>query len=752
MAETAYLIAASHDFGKATTFFQNYVNSEGRKYRTEKKNHSSLSAYFCYYLISRQLKDHSKKMGLIGWFTVQRHHGNLTDLSLDPEGGELYRKTLKTHISLLKEQNRDIISNNLDEVKEIYRSLHVEVNLEDFASLIEDESLFKEIKRVYFTEMRNPTLETYYMILVLYSILLDADKLDAAGVTIPKRRTLPRDPVINYKKRKFGAPQSSLNKLREEAASSVKTALAASSLTQRFYSITLPTGMGKTLTGLDAAFTLRERIEQELGFRPRIIYSLPFLSIIEQNYDVLEKVLEETGSAGNSAILLKHHYLSTGYLAEDDTNNAAEGLLLTEGWHSEVVVTTFVQFFESLITHRNSRARKIHNMANSVFILDEVQNIPLKYWETLKEALMVFCERYNSWLILMTATNPLIFDPRTEIMELVDDKERYYSCLDRVKYVFSMNDKTLDQLADEVVNLFQYEPNSDIMVVMNTINSSKQLYWMLKEALKECLNEVELIYLSTHVLPGERMNRIQLIKESPRRKLIVSTQLIEAGVDIDIDIIYRDFAPLDSIIQTAGRCNRESTGEKGRVRVVKLMDENRNRAYSSYIYDSVLLEITENIIGAQSRTTEAEFNLASADRYFRLCRKRALASEEVLKSLERLDFEEASNFHLIENIDTVKLYIERNDEAREIREKVDEVLADVKSYKRRGLFLPFKRRFYKYVLNVRVPVKDRDVLSLLDELDSFKGIYLVKQGHLNSWYDPETGFQLPNDTLDMRMI
>jgi len=752
LSREAYLIGASHDFGKATTFFQKYVRAEGREHRTVKRRHSSLSAYFCYYLISRQIEEEPKKTGLMGWFAIQRHHNNLTDLSLDPEDGELYDKTSESQVRLLKEQIEDILSNSLEEVKEIYKALGLEVDLRDFASRIQDESIFRELRRAYLMELRKPSLENYHRVLFIYSILLDADKLDAAGVALPERRELPPGLVESYKRAVFGEPERAIDGLRQLASLEVRQAIAGSSLDQRFFSITLPTGMGKTLTGLDAVLYLRERIRRERGFTPRVIYSLPFLSIIDQNHGEIEKVLEENGIEAEPAVLLKHHYLSTGFQPEDDLEGAQEAMLLTEGWHSEVVVTTFVQFFESLITQRNSMARKFHSMANSVILLDEVQNIPFKYWGLLKEALKTLCEGYNSWVVLMTATNPLIFEPGAEIKELVRDRKRYYSAVDRVDYAFRLKNMGLEQLAGEVVGLFHSEPSSDIMVVMNTIKSSKTLYKLLKEELEGHIDGDDLIYLSTHVLPSKRMERIKRIKQKPRKRVVVvSTQLVEAGVDIDLDIVYRDMAPLDSVIQAAGRCNRESVGGRGRVHVVKLLDEDRGRTYASYIYDSVLLGITEEVIGDRRSSSEAEFNLAAAEDYFKKCRKRAVEKDETLDHLKKLNFSKASDFRLIEEYKTVQVFIELNDEAREVRDRVEEVLKDLRGYKKRSVFLPFKSSFYSYVLNVRVPVKDKDILGFLEELDSFKGIHVVKHENLEEWYDEEIGFKLPVDTFDMRI-
>lgn len=753
LSHAVHLIAVAHDFGKATTFFQDHVKSKGG--RTEKRYHSSVSALFCYYLISES-DDPGLTPGrpLMGWYVVQRHHGNLTDLTLHPERGELAKKAKNpNHIKILKEQVRDIVGNNLEEVKAIYEALGVRVDFSDFASRMEEGSIFKQIRRDFYGELEpESTLETYYELLFLYSILLDSDKLDAAGVEIPQRKTLPSRLVDRYREINFGEPENEIDGLRARAASSIQESLRGSSLNQRLFSITLPTGMGKTLTGLETALTLRERVQRERGFTPRVIYSLPFLTIIEQNYGEMEKVLKGNGLEVDPSLLLKHHYLSMGYMADDEYDGAREGLLLTEGWHSEMIVTTFVQFFESLVTHRNSRARKFHNMANSVILLDEVQAIPRKYWELLREALRILGARYNSWIILMTATNPLIFEPGTEIKELVEAKDDYYTQLDRIDYVFSLEERELEALRRDVVDCFQDNPTKDIMVVMNTINSSKKMYSMLKETLED-FDGLELIYLSTHIIPMERMGRIDRIKGTGTRKVIVSTQLIEAGVDIDVDIIFRDFAPLDSAIQTAGRCNREDARGRGRVNIIRLRDEGTGRNYCSYIYDSVLLDITEEIIDGCEEASEGDFNLKAANEYFNLCKKRSGSDERVLESIEKLNFSEIQGFRLIEEVlESVSVFIECDEEAEGVRRKVEDALMGVGGYKKRAAFLPLKRDFYRYVLNIRVPRRCKDLVGFLREMEPLKGVYIVERKDLDLWYDKETGFKFPEETIDMRII
>ena len=269
---------------------------------------------------------------------------------------------------------------------------------------------------------------------------------------------------------------------------------------------------------------------------------------------------------------------------EEFEMDVEKSLLLIEGWHSEIVVTTFVQFFHSLITNRNRAARKFHNMVNSIIILDEVQSIPYKYWVLVNNALKYLAEEYNCWVVLVTATLPLIFrEEKGEIKPLIENKQKYFEKFNRVEYDFNLEEKEFEEFKQEVLDEI-LESDKDIMVVLNRIECSKDLYSFVKEGLEREygrgkvteegvleFENLELINLSTHIIPIHRLERIRSAKEAgEKRKVIITTQLIEAGVDISVNEIYRDLAPLDCIIQTAGRCNRNNEEEKGAVKICLL--------------------------------------------------------------------------------------------------------------------------------------------------------------------------------------
>jgi len=745
----AHILGASHDFGKATGYFQRYIDEEAPTPDEKYRRHSSISAFYAYHVLKQEGFDDI--VAVIGWFVVQKHHGNLSNL-LD-SSGEIDRKTREGHRRLLKSQAESIREKSQDEVERIYSYLGLS-HVETFLDKVDSGEIFDEIERDrLLIEPEGIDVSTYYLTLFLYSVLLDSDKTHSAGVrfedwvSVGEVGGIDGESVRKYKTERLSV-DTRLDERRDEAFEQVSKEIDAE---EGRYSLTLPTGGGKTLNALNAAFRLRETAEFDR--KPRIIYSLPFLSIIDQNHEVLSKVLNNAGIEPSPDILLRHDHTSSGFAEGEgerlnELSNPNRALLMTEGWNSEIVTTTFVQFFESLVTNRNSNARRFHKMVNSVILLDEIQSVPVKYWGAIKEGLTTLTQEFNSYVILLTATNPLIFEPGDEITELVENHEGYFREFDRVTYEFE-GETTLDELGQDVVKRTGSEPVRDVMVVMNTVASSKELYEQVSGQV-----ERETVYLSTNILPKHRQERIEHIKESDKPLLIVTTQLVEAGVDIDIDIVYRDFAPLDSIVQTAGRCNREDRGEKGEVHVVRLKtDDGPRDYYYQYVYDSTLLGATEDVVSEYDDTvTESEFSLRAVESYFRKVNEfKDRDAEGILEAMERLNCDEVDVSLIEQTYETVSVFIEWDKEASEAYEKMEEVYEEYEGYERKGALLGVKSEFYSNVLSVKVRGNE-DELEYLPDSSFSDNVLLVQRGETNKWYNEKTGFEIPEDTVSSRII
>ncbi|MGP8024730.1 MAG: CRISPR-associated helicase Cas3' [Methanobacterium sp.] len=752
-SKIAFLIGLSHDFAKSTTFFQKYLIDHEK---TEKARHGLLSSIFSYYCIKNYLQTNRFEdfwyIAPISWIVVLRHHGNIRNIKgIDGESAKL------KDLDVVKKQLADIEENNIEEITKFYGKLDIDILkfCNDF------EYVVKNIKKDLRKLTRIKGLDNYFLTLLFYSVLLDADKMDASETPLPQRVEISENSVDRYKKLVFGSAETEMDQIREKSYNELINSLNQLDLTNdRILSINLPTGCGKTLSAFSFSLKLRKKVENELSFLPKIIYSLPFLSIIDQNAEVISNVLRQDSESTElySNMLLKHHHLSDmSYKTEKELEiSANQSQLLTEGWYSEIIVTTFIQFFYSLITNKNRAARKFHNIVNSIIILDEIQSIPHHYWELLNHSLKYLCKEFNCWVILMTATQPLIFEENIEIKSLVN-KEQYFKEFNRLSYTFNLQAEDFEDFKEFILNKIISEPDKDIMIVLNTINASQDLYQYIKGRIIEefhieedgvaCSDKLQVINISTLIIPKHRLKRIKRIKnDQKKRNIIITTQVIEAGVDISVDLIYRDMAPLDSIVQTAGRCNRSDERGKGSVEVINLKD-NKGRNFYSYIYNSVLINATIDVISGNNFIEEREFNIESVPNYYKFVSERGSQdkSTNLISYLEKLEFScIKSEFKLIENFEKIDVFVEVDDYAKEIWVKYKEISEIEDRFKRKSEFLVIKSEFYSYIVSVD-PKKLGNIV-----LDS-EWLGYLNMDDLNRKYDLETGF-IKQDKEDVYII
>lgn len=390
--------------------------------------------------------------------------------------------------------------------------------------------------------------EMHLWIRMLYSCLVDADFLDTEQFMSPEKHkarfgfeslAAMADQFFEQLDRKqSAASKTEVNAIRAEIR---KLCEEAATQAPGFFSLSVPTGGGKTLSG--TAFALRHALRHG---KQRIIYVIPYTSIIEQTADILRAHF----GAGN---VIEHH----SNLDPDSQAKAAR--LASENWDAPVVVTTSVQFFESLLAARSSRCRKLHNIANSVVILDEVQLLPPELLETCTDIMRQLVAHYGATMVLSTATQPALPNLGA-ITEIIPPHAELPRRLRRVRYtlpdVRENKSRTWDEIASELVQCHQ------VLCVVNTRRDCLELFGKMP---------LGTIHLSATMCGAHRSKIIEEIK----RKLkddesirVVSTQLVEAGVDIDFPVVFRALAGLDSIAQSAGRCNREGGNPDGGMVVV----------------------------------------------------------------------------------------------------------------------------------------------------------------------------------------
>lgn len=400
----------------------------------------------------------------------------------------------------------------------------------------------------------------HFFVRLLYSCLVDADFLDTEAAIDPERASARgKYPVLpdllerldTYLQRKLkSASQTHVNQWRRRI---LESCLEKSRLPQGLFTLTVPTGGGKTLSSL--AFALHHAVEHGME---RVIYVIPYTSIIEQNASVFREIL------GNDCVL--EHHSNFRFNDNDDDNWTMEQYRLrlsTENWDAPVVVTTNVQFFESLFAARSSRCRKLHNIANSVVILDEAQMLPTQYLKPCLLALAELVRNYRTSIVLCTATQPAIqsyLPASLSGVELAPDPPKLYEALKRVR-VLNLGDLSDEMLASRI------SEHEQVLCIVNTRRHASKLYQAARER-----GVKGLYHLSARMYPEHRSRKLKEIRaalSAGELCRVVSTQLIEAGVDVDFPVVYRAVAGVDSIAQAAGRCNREGKLESGEVYVYR---------------------------------------------------------------------------------------------------------------------------------------------------------------------------------------
>jgi CRISPR-associated endonuclease/helicase Cas3 len=405
----------------------------------------------------------------------------------------------------------------------------------------------------------NDPLQAEMLVRMLFSCLVDADFLDTeAHFNQQRAAQRPQGYNLHALWQQFeqnqnallaSAPPTPVNAVRRAV---YKDALQAASGKPGLYALTAPTGAGKTRALL--AFALQHALANELE---RVIVALPYTSIIDQTADVYREILGE-------AAVLEHH----SALEVDDLSETAleRHRLLSENWDAPLIVTTFVQLFESLFSNLPSRCRKVHRLARSVIVLDEAQTIPIELLEPTVHALQQLIDDYGATVLLSTATQPALGQIQfaKSPVQVVANPAQHFQTLKRVNYHVDLTPRDYNWLADAIA------AREQIMVVLNT---RKDAIATLDALHDRCPELAGVFHLSTLLCPAHRREvlaevRRRLADGAPCR--LVATQVVEAGVDLDFPVVMRAVGPLDRIVQAAGRCNREGRLTRGEVIVFEL--------------------------------------------------------------------------------------------------------------------------------------------------------------------------------------
>lgn len=407
----------------------------------------------------------------------------------------------------------------------------------------------------------------------LFSCLIDADRIDTADFESPRQARLRLrgsyaswEPLIGLLEKHLTSlqPRHRIDQLRHDIS---LHCLQGASRDKGIYTLTVPTGGGKTLASLRFALNHVKKHGMD-----RVIYIIPFTSIIDQNAEVVRGILEPEGVERGSVVLEHHSNLTP----EDQT---WRGKILSENWDAPIVYTTSVQFLETLFGAGTRGARRMHQLANAVLIFDEIQTLPVNCVHLFNNAINFLADRCGSTVVLCTATQPLLdqVDARKGAIripkgnELMPDVKRLFDDLKRVEVKNCR--KPGGWTMEEIAALAQKETTraGSCLIIVNTKNAAQTLYRLSKEQAV-----IPVYHLSTNMCPAHRKAILTEVRGRLEREepvLCISTQLIEAGVDVDFGAVIRFSAGLDSIAQAAGRCNRNGARDIGHVHVVNPQDE-----------------------------------------------------------------------------------------------------------------------------------------------------------------------------------
>ncbi len=775
--EFSYYMGYSHDIGKYSDYFQEYLKT-GKD--NALKNHAHISACYLYNLLYEKAAKHKmddKDMRIIiflYYICVRLHHASLrVDASLFSNNRFNDLKILEKHFS---ERAKNIL---------VDLKLEGEITIDEFCkhfsiTSLEGNKRYFEFLPSQFKNGRISNPKWYFLLIYIFSLLIDMDKLDSALIKPNITKSVSPDNVTDYLNRKHGADtKSDLINRREKARKSMVSVI--NNLTDEevanthFFILTAPTGIGKTLSSLQSVLHLQKRIKQIEKYTPEIIVAIPFINIIEQNKLEYENVF------GEELKMVVHHRLADFSL----NNNSKEeipidkALLKTEAWDGDIVLTTFVQLFQSIFTGENKLLKKINKLAGSIVILDEAQSVPQEYMPVIGASLQLIAKYYGTRFVLMTATQPKLLELGDKLLsmddykgdeykrfQLLPDYKKYFEGLKRTKFV-PLLDKALTN--EEFIELLfkKWSLEKSSLIVVNTIKKSVELYNAVKKKIEENRLNIPVYYLSTNIIPIKRRQVIKEVRgllENKEPVILVSTQTIEAGVDMDFDMAFRDFAPIDSLIQTAGRVNR--AGKKGEylpIYIVELGNDNQ------YVYGLSYRKLTEFLLKGKEEILESDYSKLTED-YYNFVSNEGVSDESknIWNGMIKLDFDAVKELKLIKDIEEVyDVFVEIDEKAELLANAFEEIIKydgqsnfefDLSSvlgesykdkykgklgiFERKALLKLIEGKMSDYIIQIRASkIQGNKPIPFKIRSEVESNMLWIPFDQLDEFYDRDTGFK-----------
>jgi CRISPR-associated endonuclease/helicase Cas3 len=715
----AELAAIFHDLGKMNFGFQIKVyptveqdlgikvTEADRKY----SHHAYLSAYafLCYYLKNgADLEKHfgkgfSKNELLALVIIIAKHHGNLPNflsVNVHDEKEQVLNKDEANRLFEYLEQS----TIPFDEFPRLFNLPN-----NSYSDLLSDNKAKNFFKNFHLDiKSHSNYLKFYQETQFSFASLIQSDKKDAGYIEIDDKRNIENfcsqysSSFNNYLKTLEPYQDKPLNQLRTKIRNEVTFNISnfLKNDNTRIFDLTAPTGSGKTLSLL----SLADEIIKQKG-NLRVMYCLPFLSITEQ---VEKEVLEIFKGQSKFVQRIDSKSINEDIqrLQKELDRNPSESKfkeLGTKQFQENIfeypfIITTFVRFFEAFVKNRNAGLLKLPSFSNCIFLIDEIQALPPRLYGFFVGYLDAFCKRFNSYAVISTATMPDFELPTDEIKSFFPDYQVPPKLLSSTYFDNELFNRYIIEHQKDGIGISTLaqkliDENQSVLCIVNTIDDSKDLF----EELSESLQPHEICLLNTHFTPNDRKYKIEYAKlrlKSNKRIILISTQLIEAGVDIDFPVLYRDMAIIPSIVQSAGRCNRngdlKENGEKIKGRVIVFNLYKQEKARASLIYrgkDRKLLTSTKKVL--IDKFYEENKLFKHQKYYFKFIRENLMFGEhEQNDGKDKLDFIELikeamfatlGKFKLIDDEyygEAYRIYIPENnkDDAFDKLEKIVKVL------------------------------------------------------------------------------
>lgn len=629
-----------HDVGKGTSAFQNYIaDPDNYTGNTKLKQHSLLSAII--FLSLAQEHQLFPAMSLLLAAVIRGHHSRLfniapEELGLVSDEGHLFDWDRGDTIRLLEQQLELLDIEGLaaqlswsNEDKNLVFKLREEGR--KFLITLKDDC-YDDLVTDFFNNLNEQkAVEFRLMAQYVFSVLLEADKVFLA-LKEPEKylENAGKNWEPAWIEKRIGQPKpSAVNKLRQATRQEILMQLARTK-EHRIFNLTAPTGVGKTLLAATWALNARQMLTKAER-APKIIIVLPFLSVIEQTADAYAKILESGGVTAEGAWMIQSHSLAQRQYGGDVEGQ--DEAFYFDTWHSQLIITTYDQLLLSLAAPNARYQMRFHNLCNALIIMDEVQSLPCRLWYPLEQLLTALTEQGNSRVLLMSATlPPFVHDSYS----LLPNYPEVFGSFHRYCLRFNLQPQSLGDFCDMLLTRRQawLQKGKRILITLNTRNSARQVRDRLAEEWPQEYKNIPLFFLTSDVTPRDRLEIIDRIREG-KACIVVSTQCVEAGVDLDMEEIWRDFAPLDCLVQIAGRCNREGSRAREIVTIVALVNEN-GKYFADMIYDQIHLQETWALIQQHQDDTgqdsiEEEEILQLTEPYFQALSRKKDTGEQWLQ-------------------------------------------------------------------------------------------------------------------------